>query len=387
MTDSSAARDDFFTRIPPIYRLADITDARHFYDLPADWLIALSDVRGSTKAIEAGRYREVNAVAAANIAAMLNAMAGVDIPFVFGGDGATICLPPSKRAAAEDALLATRDLARESFKLELRIGVVPVRDVLAAGYTLRVARQHVSENFQQAVFNGGGLSHAETLLKAHGDAYAVPENTDYSASFEHFECRWNAIPATHGETLALIVAAVSGDDARDSAIYREVLLQLEAIYGSSGQRHPIAVRNLRVARRPGKFRLEAAIRYGDTSLRTLWRMFRNTQFAAMLMRFDIGEWGRYKHLLVDSTDNEKFDDTLRMVISGSAAQRESLRAYLESQRLAGRLVYGTHVSSHTLVTCIVFDYFGRQVHFVDGAQGGYAYAARELKAQLASPKP
>jgi hypothetical protein len=46
-------------------------------------------------------------------------------------------------------------------------------------------------------------------------------------------------------------------------------------------------------------------------------------------------------------------------------------------------VYGVHVSRHALMTCLVFDRFGKQVHFVDGANGGYALAAKQLKQQLA----
>jgi hypothetical protein len=37
-----------------------------------------------------------------------------------------------------------------------------------------------------------------------------------------------------------------------------------------------------------------------------------------------------------------------------------------------------------LLTCIVFSYNGNHVHFVDGSDGGYALAARSLKAQLKS---
>ena len=69
---------------------------------------------------------------------------------------------------------------------------------------------------------------------------------------------------------------------------------------------------------------------------------------------------------------------------GSDAQYEDLRTYLEGQRRAGRLVYGMHKSSEALVTCIVFSYNGNHVHFVDGSDGGYAMAARGLKAQLKS---
>jgi len=32
-----------------------------------------------------------------------------------------------------------------------------------------------------------------------------------------------------------------------------------------------------------------------------------------------------------------------------------------------------------LMTCLVFERHGRQVHFIDGADGGYAIAAKKLK--------
>jgi hypothetical protein len=40
------------------------------------------------------------------------------------------------------------------------------------------------------------------------------------------------------------------------------------------------------------------------------------------------------------------------------------------------------VADRALLTCIVFDRMGRQVHFVDGADGGYARAATALKEQI-----
>ena len=75
---------------------------------------------------------------------------------------------------------------------------------------------------------------------------------------------------------------------------------------------------------------------------------------------------------------------LRMVMDGSEAQYRALQDYLEGQHREGRLVYGMHKSSEALLTCIVFSYNGNHVHFVDGSDGGYALAARSLKAQLKS---
>ena len=123
----------FYAVIPPIERITDITDLDHYYDVPADWHIALTDVKGSTKAIEGGRYKDVNAVAAASITSLLNAAGREDIPFLFGGDGATVLIPEAVLPAARDALIGTQRLAKEQFNLELRVGIVPVSDVLREG--------------------------------------------------------------------------------------------------------------------------------------------------------------------------------------------------------------------------------------------------------------
>ena len=102
----------------------------------------------------------------------------------------------------------------------------------------------------------------------------------------------------------------------------------------------------------------------------------------LLWRYVNNIWDKYKSTVYHSTDHEKFDDMLRMTISGTVQQRQQLRAYLEDKHQSGDLVFGIHVAKHTLMTCIVFDRFGRQVHFLDADDGGYAMAAVELKAQL-----
>jgi hypothetical protein len=118
-------------------------------------------------------------------------------------------------------------------------------------------------------------------------------------------------------------------------------------------------------------------------LRIAWGVLK----ARIAMRLNIQGWGRFKGIMAAATDNEKFDDCLRMTISGMESQREALRDFLEMQRQQGKLVYGMHTSQHALVTCIVFDYFGRQVHFVDGADGGYAVAASQFKHQTTEIPP
>ena len=98
--------------------------------------------------------------------------------------------------------------------------------------------------------------------------------------------------------------------------------------------------------------------------------------------------GRYKEVnalsvaSIAAIFNEKFDGTLRMIISGTIRQREQLQQYLHTLYEQGKLVYGLHHSRNALVTCTVQDYFGDQVHFVDGSEGGYALAALQMKDQM-----
>ena len=97
---------------------------------------------------------------------------------------------------------------------------------------------------------------------------------------------------------------------------------------------------------------------------------------------ETSDWGEYKHNLIVNTDYRKFDELLRMVISGSAAQSQQLRSILEDYQAEGKIAFGIHASPSSLITCIVTDYDKNHVHFLDGANGGYAMATREMKLQL-----
>ncbi|HEX5098789.1 MAG TPA: DUF3095 family protein, partial [Polyangiaceae bacterium] len=77
------------------------------------------------------------------------------------------------------------------------------------------------------------------------------------------------------------------------------------------------------------------------------------------------------------------DEALRMVLDLSDEQLAVIEAELERARAAGHLVYGIHRAPSALITCYLRSYSGDHVHFVDGSDGGYALAARQLKAQLA----
>ena len=83
---------DFYDRLPTFEGFASIMDPGQYRALPDDWLIGLTDVVSSTKAIGSGRYKAVNTAGASVIAAVSNALQGRRFPFVFGGDGASFAI-------------------------------------------------------------------------------------------------------------------------------------------------------------------------------------------------------------------------------------------------------------------------------------------------------
>ncbi|NMF82735.1 DUF3095 family protein [Nodosilinea sp. P-1105] len=158
------ANANFYASLPAFDHFSDLANPTNFTDAPEDWYILITDVVNSTQAIAAGRYKEVNVLGASSIMAVLNAVAPLEIPFVFGGDGATMLVPPTELQRARQALLGIRRLAQESFGLDLRIGVVPLAAV-PVQHAVKVAKLRLTKTYGQASFIGGGLTYATELVK------------------------------------------------------------------------------------------------------------------------------------------------------------------------------------------------------------------------------
>ena len=77
----------FYAQLPLFTRFEDVTHPENYSPLPDDWVILIADVVGSTKAIDSGRYKDVNVVGASAIIAVLNAAGDIVVPYTFGGDG------------------------------------------------------------------------------------------------------------------------------------------------------------------------------------------------------------------------------------------------------------------------------------------------------------
>jgi len=383
----------FYRNLPVILSFAGATEGRLHADVPRDWWIVIADVIGSTKAIEAGAYKKVNTVGVACIAAVANVDRAIDLPFVFGGDGATFAVPDMLVERVVLALRAAQQLAREGFGLALRVGLVRVSELVDQGFWVRLGKVQLSPHVTQAAWSGRGWEEAERRVKtpdAPGVLKVEENEGPADGSFEGFECRWQGVPSFHDHKLSLLVAAISPDVEANLATYQRVFEQIHSIYGEVAQYHPLRADRMRLAFNPGLLSHEWRVRSGQLGFwqrlayfgRMLLQNLAGVVLLARNMDTETVKWSRYRDELVENSDFRKFDGMLRMVMDGSDTQAGQLHSYLEAEYHAGRLVYGMHKSREALVTCIVQSYNGNHMHFVDGSDGGYALAAIELKRRL-----
>src|SRR5271165_2192079 len=124
---------NFYESIPVLDDFSEAVRTENYRPLPDDWVVGFSDVVGSTDAVAKGRYKAVNMVGAGVIAAVVNALDRRPFPFVFGGDGASFAVSGSDAPAAADALAAMAAFAREEFHFDLRVAMVSVGEIRAAG--------------------------------------------------------------------------------------------------------------------------------------------------------------------------------------------------------------------------------------------------------------
>ncbi|CAB9516321.1 Protein of unknown function (DUF3095) [Seminavis robusta] len=408
-------KTNWYSSMPSFQAFKEITNDAYYRTAPDDWHVVITDVKGSTKAIEEGRYKDVNTIGAASISTVKTLLEHDNFPYVFGGDGATMMVPPDDIDRVLQALLKLQRLSERTFDLGLRVGHISVREVhhhqanttSSSRKTIQVAKHELTAGKCVAVFRGGGLTVAESKIKGEEDKYCVvhpPNNKKRDNTFfelSGLSCRWNPVPSKRGKIMSLLVLAREDDHNinNNNAIYNHVLSELDQIYnGELETENPVhtelmtyrtVLENIRNERRfylhnsasqnPVAFlkRLSEIVYAGS--------VFRSTTTSSSTKKpKQLAPWAaHYKASMRDHADHRKFDDMLRMIIDCSDEQATRIESILEGMRRDDKIYYGIFKSDTALMTCYVEDLSdGHHIHFVDGGDGGYAMAAKQLKAQL-----
>ncbi|WP_315721921.1 MULTISPECIES: DUF3095 domain-containing protein [unclassified Bradyrhizobium] len=383
MPMTSAA--DYYASIPVFRGFARLMEPQLYKPVPDDWMIGTADIVESTKAIADKRYKAVNMAGAAVIAAVTNALEGREFPFVFGGDGASFAVGPDDAAAAREALATTATWVREDLGLSMRVALVPVSAIRAEGLDVRVARYGPSANLSYAMFAGGGLGWAEAAMKR-GEFAIPPAPPGAQPDLSGLSCRFEEMPSSRGLILSVLVLPAAGaePDAFRKAI--EDIIALTERSPDAGR--PVPAGGPALNWPPQGLGYEVRATRGSSLLSRWVRVLGRTLFVYTVMRFGIRMGGfvpeLYRQQVVENSDFRKYDDALRMILDCTEELARELERRLGAAASRGIVRYGLHRQGAAMMTCFTPSAIRPDhVHFVDGAQGGYASAATALKAAAA----
>lgn len=382
--------DDFYSELPSFSDFSTVADLKDYRPVPDDWCVLAADIVRSSDAVAEGRYKDVNMVGAAVVAAVLNCVGRERVPFVFGGDGAMLVVPASEVAAGQEALAGVADLARQVMELELRAAAIPVAHIRELGGDIRLRKYLLSPGNHLAMIVGDGLAMADRILKD-PDAcapFAVSQENTQLPPLDGLSCRWEPLPAQNGHIVSLIVKPTG----------RKSLPEImNDVAGVIGFNPLIDDARTKLAEEPRlKFRFPPRGLKLEVNLTSAGKTFRGWSMALVECVFFVYGYAtgrrvgpfdpkKYFNELSLNSDHRKIGDSLQLVLDVTAEQLAAIRDSLAKAYKAREAVFGMHVSDAALMTCFVEDIGKSQhIHFIDGANGGFSMAAAEFKEREAA---
>ena len=328
------------------------------------------------------------------VAAVLNATSSSEIPFVFGGDGASLLVPEPYLDVTKQALIRTKRLILREFGLEMRVGLVPISEIHKRKLDVLVARLEFSEGNNIALFRGGGIEYAEGLVK-----HPQPDKNflirDFSTTelpnMEGLSCRWEPLTSRHGAMLCILVSLRESNLEEQSTTLNMVIDTIAKIVGGDLKNSsPVSEDNMHFRWPPRGLVMEAKVTRGQKSfVRRYFEVLVSSFVQLFLERFDLrgGNYNApvYRKELRTNSDYCRVDDSLRMILDCTISQIKQIESALSALHKHGRVDYGTFQTEEALMTCLVDDLSAhRHLHFIDGSDGGFWCAAKDLKSRRKS---
>ena len=360
-----------------------------FSEVPDTWHVVVVDILNSTQAIAEGEHHQINLTATGAIISVLNTIRrekqSIEIPYFFGGDGATFMLP---------ALLLTKIILvlenysahiKKNTNLTLRVGHVSVKNLYSQGSILKLVKHQLTEQLSIPIVLGNGLQTAEEIIKNTFIENSFFDFKEDLLDLEGMECRWKQINPTHTENkvVCLLLDAVNESD--QASIYRDVLTQMDTLFGTIKSRQPIKSNKLKLNYSISNIWKEMKIGLANKNWIYLFKNWISTLIGALYLNLSrdgkqyLRQIGQFSHTFM-------LDGMINTIFTAEQNKIELFTAYLNQLEKDNRIIYGMHVTHASVMSCYVLDRKTKHSHFVDGTEGGYTSAAKVFKAKMKSLK-
>ncbi|GIX42043.1 MAG: hypothetical protein KatS3mg129_1776 [Leptospiraceae bacterium] len=377
---------DFYKNLPVINDFKEIYNLNLYKKVPEDWYLFLCDIENSTDAIKKGKYKEVNMSTVFCIVAITNLLNTLEFPFIFGGDGVTFLIHKDYFEKAKKQLSSVKNLIKNLFNLNMRIGFISVSELYQKGYDLKIAKYKVSDCYKQALILGSALFYFEKEIK--NNHYLLEEDSNVNVDLSGFSCRWEDIPTTKEEQLALIIETVEPED---YITLKEILNKIYEIYGNDENWHPVSINKMNlVPSTSNTIDIEAQVT-GNPKFSWFRKILILIELKLVAffskLPFKIGikinnqDITQIKVMNYVSSDFRKLENSLKLIINTSKEEKQKLLEYLEKLRKDKKIYYGYYSDYKAHITCAVFPKKNQDVHFIDVVNGGFTLASLMLKEQ------
>jgi hypothetical protein len=358
-----------------------------FKDIPDDWHIVLVDIENSTQAVQNGLHHDVNLSATGSIVAILNEIKKkyqyLEIPYFFGGDGATFIVPDIFLDTALTVLENYRHHVKLTTSLTLKVGSLQVKDIYARNLKVRIAKLALNPYLTIPILLGTGLKYAEGVIKSSFVNSTIDNEEIEAVDLNGMECRWREIdPPVDAEKIVCLLINCP-DDALQAEVYQSIIEEITNIFGNDTERQPISTFKLKLDLSVSKIKNEMYARIGKFSFVYLIKNWLITMFGKYYFKF-FRKGKDYIEKISQLSHTIMIDGTINTVISGTQEEIDRLTTFLNELEKQGKIVYGIHTTHASIMSCYVEDRKTNHNHFVDGTEGGFTSAAKMYKAKMLS---
>lgn len=363
--------------------LIDLLDNEEdFKNVPESWYVIVVDIQNSTNAVKEGNHHQVNLTATGAIISVLNTIrkfqGNIEIPYFFGGDGATFIVPFSLLDKIVQVLDNYRIHIKRKTNLVLRVGQIHVKELVEKNVQLKIAKHQLTEKLSIPIVLGNGLKVAEHIIKS---SFKEKNTTSFDESLlnlEGMECRWDEISPDKSQAKVVCLLLDATVEATQSDIYKQVLSQMEKDFGSFENRQPIKNTKLRLDANPKKVLEEMKISLVSNNWMYFLKSWLKTNFGKIYLNLT-SSGKQYLKQIGQLSHTFMLDGMINTVFTAEQSKIDNFIAFLDTLEADNKLIYGIHVTHASVMSCYVLDRRTTHSHFVDGTEGGYTSAAKMFK--------
>ncbi|MEO9894422.1 DUF3095 family protein [Aurantibacter sp.] len=362
-----------------------LDSASSFTAVPLRWHVVVVDIENSTQAVDEGRHHQINLTATGAIISVLNTIRKekqkVEIPYFFGGDGATFLLPTS---LLEKIIIVLDNYSlhiKIKTNLILRVGHISVQSLVEKNHQLYLAKHQLTSQLAIPIVLGNGLKIAEEIIK---NTFAENDLKDFKKhllNLEGMECRWKVINPliTQKKVICLLIDTVNVEEQR--AIYKDILFQMDQIFGTFQNRRPIKSNNLTLDNGISKIWKEMKISLADKSWIYLIKNWIVVHIGKLYLTLT-SNGQQYLNQIGQLSHTFMLDGMINTIFTAEQSKIDDFTKYLNQLEKDKKIIYGLHVTHASIMSCYVLDRKKNHAHFVDGTEGGYTAAAKMFKSKL-----